>query len=214
MASAVNEFSDLPKTHWAYDYVMALAERGIVNGISLTEFVPDANVTREQFAKMMVEALELCDENAICDFPDMPDGKHWAYQYVAGAVQAGLIKGYDTGEFGAGRSITRQEMAVMVVRGIVNRPKTAELKAAELTTELTKDLKTTGARNAEPLGFTDEAEIGEWAREAVTKMQQAGIIRGFEDGTFRPGDNATRAQAAKIICGMLLHANDPNDNDN
>jgi len=172
-------FADLPATHWAYEYIMALVEKGILNGMSATEFAPDANVTREQFAKMLVEALELYDEAATCDFPDMPID-HWAYNYVASAVKAGLITGYVNGEFGTGRNITRQEMAVMVVRGVPNLPETVP-----------------------PVDFVDVEDIGDWALDAVIKMQKAGIIGGFPDGTFLPQDNATRAQAARIIFGVL-----------
>ena len=52
--------------------------------------------------------------------------------------------------------------------------------------------------------FIDKNEISEWALESVEKMQMADIISGFEDGSFRPQENATRAQAAKIMYGILF----------
>jgi hypothetical protein len=173
------DFADLPPTHWAYEYVMALAGRGVLSGISETEFAPDAEVTREQFARMLTLALGIYDETTVCDFPDLPES-HWAYASVASAVRAGVILGYGDGSFGTGRNISRQEMAAMVSRANLSLPET--WPAAD---------------------FTDSDQIADWAKEAVTKMQRANMINGFEDGSFRPNDNATRAQAAKIIHGLL-----------
>ncbi|MCL2837837.1 MAG: S-layer homology domain-containing protein [Oscillospiraceae bacterium] len=173
------DFADLPPSHWAYDYIMSLVERGILNGISATHFAPDYNVTREQFARMLVLALGIYDETATASFPDLATS-HWAFTSVASAVNAGIILGHYDGTFGTGNNITRQEMAVMVQRAIDSLPQT----------------------NA-PQEFIDNDDIAFWAADAVSVMQQAGIINGFEDGTFRPLDNATRAQAARIIYGML-----------
>ena len=172
-------FSDLSEGHWAYPYIMYLVEIGILNGISDTEFAPDENVTREQFAKMLVSALSIYDEKAVCNFPDLASDS-WSYKYVASAAQAGIILGYDDGTFGPYKNVSRQEMAAMVVRtGIELEEKSS------------------------PTVFTDSEEIGEWASEAVKKMQRAGIINGMPDGSFAPNDSATRAQAARIIYGVI-----------
>ena len=173
-------FEDLSEEHWAYNYIMTLVADGYLNGMSETEFAPDANVTREQFATMLVSAKHIYDDTASCDFIDL-DESHWAYRQVASAVNAGIIKGYDDGTFGLGRNITREEMAAMVAR------------ANENLTQV-KDL----------VDFIDKNEISEWALESVEKMQMADIISGFEDNSFRPQENATRAQAAKIMYGILF----------
>jgi len=173
------DFDDLPPTHWAYRYIMYLVGRGVLNGVSDTQFAPDFNVTREQFARMLVMALDIYDSSATTDFNDLPSS-HWAFSSVASAVNAGIILGFDDGSFGTGRNITRQEMAVMVYRATQNLPQT----------NATQD-------------FVDSDDIAAWAADAVSAMQQAGIINGFPNGTFAPLDNATRAQAARIIYGML-----------
>jgi len=173
------DFADLPPSHWSYRYIMSLVERGILNGISATHFASDYNVTREQFARMLVSSLDIYDESATVNFPDL-DTTHWAFTSVASAVNAGIILGHYDGTFGTESNITRQEMAVMITRAIENLPQT------NATQE-----------------FIDQADIASWAADAVNAMQQAGIINGFEDRTFRPLSNATRAQAARIIYGML-----------
>ena len=172
-------FADIDSSHWAYGYVQSLVGKNVISGIDENTFSPESNVTREQFAKMTVEALGLYDSTASCDFSDL-DENHWAYTYVASAVQAGIIKGYDDGTFGVGRNITREEMAVIMYR-----------------------LDIEFAVSVLPTAFTDKDDIADWAADAVTRMQMANIIAGFEDGSFKPLENATRAQAAKIIFGVL-----------
>jgi hypothetical protein len=176
-AAAPKGFADVPPGHWAYEYVNALADAGIINGVDGTHFDPDANVTREQFAKMLTVALNLYDERADSSFPDVPKTA-WYYGYVSSAVKAGIISGYQDGMFGTGRNITRQEAAVMVRRAGL-------------------DVSASGDR------FTDDELIAEWAKDAVYAMQYAKIISGFEDGSFKPQSNATRAQSAKIIWQYL-----------
>ena len=172
-------FSDLFENHWAYPYIMYLVDIGILNGINDTQFAPEENVTREQFAKMLVSALDLYDEAAVCDFSDLAI-EDWSYKFVASAVKAGIILGYGDGTFGPQKNISRQEMAVMVVR-----------------TGISLEEKN------KPLTFTDNDKIGEWAALSVNKMQMAGIINGMPDNSFAPNDNATRAQAARIIYGVI-----------
>lgn len=173
-----NDFDDLPPEHWAYEFVMLLAEKEIVSGMENNLFLPSSNVTREQFAKMLVEGLDLYDESAVCSFSDVDDD--WYTPYIASAVNAGIISGYLDGNFGFGKNITREEMAVMVYRSKENFPITNEA-----------------------ITFTDSDNISYWAVDAVTIMQKAGIINGTPDGTFEPKNTATRAEAAKIICMMM-----------
>ena len=173
-------FVDLPESHWAYEYIMALVSGGYLNGVSETEFCPDDNVTREQFAKMLVSACNVYSDTASCDFSDV-DKDHWAYSCISSALNAGIISGYDDGTFGLGKNITRQEMAVMVSR--------AKSDFAERVSQIT---------------FSDQNEISVWASDAVEKMQRADIINGMPDGSFAPNANATRAQAAKIIYSIII----------
>jgi hypothetical protein len=157
--------------------------KGVVNGVTAADggsvFEPEANVTREQFAKMLVAALGIYDESAVCDFADVSTDD-WYYTSVASAINAGIITGYGDGTFGAGRNITREEMAAMVSR--------ANLEFIPVV----RSVK-----------FTDDEGISSWSKDAVSLMQQANIINGFEDNSFKPQENATRAQSAKIIFSVL-----------
>jgi hypothetical protein len=109
----------------------------------------------------------------------------WYFKAVQWAYENGIAKGKD-GKFNPNGYITRQDIAVMIAR------------YAENVTKCT--LPQTNSK----VTFTDSADIDSYASEAVTAMQQAGIISGNNDGSFAPQANATRAQAAKMIA-MLMH---------
>jgi hypothetical protein len=172
-------FNDLSTVSWAKTYIEALAGREILSGVGDGKFDPNSNVTREQFAKMIVEAFGLMDETAKTSLSDV-DQKAWYAKYVASAQKAGVINGIGGNKFGVGSKISRQDMAVMAYRAAV---------AANVELEMVNEKET----------FVDNASIASYAAEAVSIMQQANIINGVGGNMFAPTDNATRAAAAKII---------------
>lgn len=179
----VTGFSDVTKSHWAYQSVIALNELGVVAGFPDGSFLPDENVTREQFIKMLVEAFNLYDENAQCNFSDV-DSSSWYHRYVASAYSAGITKGQGD-VFGTGSSITRQDAAVMIQRILVpEMPADYAVKSA----------------------FKDDGDISSYARNSVYKLVDMKIINGVGDNSFAPKANLTRAQAAKIIYGSLSYS--------
>ena len=133
--------------------------------------------TREALVKMIVDAKNILNNSAECDFTDLPSD-FWAYRYVASAVENNIVSGYEDSSFGIGNNITRQDMAVMLVR------------AAGIVADGGCD-------------FADSDQISGYAKDSVAAMRQYGIINGYEDNTFRPGKSATRAEAAKIIYDMI-----------
>jgi len=167
--------------HWAerQNVLDRLVGLGIVAGYPDGTFRPDNNVTRAEFAKMLVVALDLApDAAAAAGFADAADIPAWAKGYVGAAVKAGLIRGYEDGTFRADRQITRAELAVMVARA---------LKAAEKA----------------GLGFKDAADIPSWAADGIAQAVARGIIKGYEDNTFRPANPATRAETAAMTLRLL-----------
>lgn len=174
-------FNDLASVTWAKDSIEALYNKGIINGKADGVFDPDGLITRAEFAKIAVLAVGGYDANATADFADV-SASDWSYSYVASAYNLGLINGIGDGLFGGNNYITREEMATILSR----MAKTAGL-------ELTKDV----------LFFTDEAEIADYAKEAVTLLSSNGIVNGTGNGKFEPKGNATRAQAAVIFDRFL-----------
>ena len=175
-------FTDLPAAHWAADYVKKLKERNIVSGDDEGKFHPEREITREEFLKILLGAFDITPLGTETGFDDVePDA--WYAPYVAEAVRLGIINGISETEFGAGRPITREDIAVMCDRLLKQSGRTLE--------------------TADAVAFTDHADIASYAAEAVNNMQRYGILGGFEDGSFRPRNNATRAETAKIISKLL-----------
>ena len=160
---------------WAKEAVSYLSEKGIINGKGNGMFEPRANVTREEFVKMLVLAFSLSDEDAGCSFSDVSSGA-WFKPYVASAVKNGVINGISPELFGAGEYITRQDMAVCVFRAAGAQPEAFDDGL-----------------------FTDSDKIAPYAREGISWMKKNGLISGYSDGSFAPAAFCTRAEAAKII---------------
>ena len=173
---SVNTFKDVATERWSYEYIMELKEAGIVSGDG-ENFRPTDKVTREEFVKMLVLSLGITPDGS-ADFSDV-DTNAWHHDYIAVAVEKGIVQGISDTEFGIGRSISRQDMAVMTVRAL--QALQVELQGGEAPV------------------FTDEHEIADYAGDAVKILAAAGILNGA-DGKFAPTDNLTREQAAKVLC--------------
>jgi endo-1,4-beta-xylanase len=178
-------FIDIDGVSWARDAINALNEKGIVTGKKENVFAPNDKVTREEFIKMLVVALniEAEDENATVNFEDVSKDS-WYYQYIVSAYSKGIIKGLDDKLFGVGQNITRQDMSVI----IFNALKQKNINLSYLNDEI---------------AFTDKQEIADYALESVTNMQKAGLINGVGGNLFAPNDPSTRAMAAKLIYSLL-----------
>lgn len=171
-------FSDVTNEYWAKAPIEALATDGIINGYEDGTFRGDNLVNREEFVKMIVSAFDLKadGENAFSDV----NSDFWAAGVISTAVSCGIIKGVSDTEFGVGQPITRQDMAVIIDRVLAYCGKSLE----------------TGQ-----ISFIDAESISDYATESVNKLTTAGLINGFEDGTFKGLQELTRAEAAKVIDG-------------
>lgn len=170
-------FSDVPAGYWAQGDIDRLLAADIVNGYPGGTFQPEGAVTRAQFVKMLVLALGLVPGTGSTSFTDVPPGA-WYAPYVSAAVQAGLVQGITPSTFGPDRSLTREQMAVLLARA----------------------LKLTGST---ALTFSDAGQIAPWAQGAVAAAVAAGYLNGLPGGSFEPLANVTRAQAAKVLAMVL-----------
>ena len=178
----VYAFEDMKNAAWANEAVTYLSDKKIVSGVDEKNFAPYSKVTREQFASMIVKAFDMTDSSAESDFDDLPDS-HWAYRAVSAAYQKRIVSGMSEKMFGTGNNIKRCDIAVMAANAA---------KAAGVELKSVKDVS-----------FTDFEDVPEYARESVRLMAAAGIINGYDDGSFKPLDNATRAEAAQIIYTII-----------
>lgn len=183
----VPQFTDVAEDAWYHDYVYDLVYRGVVNGMTATTYEPEGKLTRAQFVKLL--ACSLADAETLKTYegrhPFKDSEGHWAETYIAWAKDKGIVEGVSATEFDPEAPITREQMATIFGR-----------YALKQGIELPKD-----AAPAE--SFPDADKISEYAREFVELMRIAGILNGYEDGTFRPQGNATRAEAAKLFSLFL-----------
>ncbi|MFC5471287.1 S-layer homology domain-containing protein [Cohnella suwonensis] len=111
---------------------------------------------------------------------------HWAESAINQAVSKGIVTGYPDGTFKPKATVTRAEFAVMLMNALKPQGEGTELK------------------------FADTAKIPAWAHKAVAQAVQAGIIKGYDDGTFRPNAEITRPEMATMIAhalGQSIEAN-------
>ena len=174
-------FNDLENFDWAKEHIMALYNKGAVDGTEKNTFSPSNLVTREQFVKM-ISALTTFDENPpSAEFSDVAKGE-WYEKYINGAKASGLISGRDDGTFGVGDCIIRQDAAIMCLNAIKKeRP------------DFLENLK------IEKLPFGDAGDISSYAVYAVSALNKLGILNGDASGNFNANANATRAEAAVMI---------------
>lgn len=178
----VKVFNDLDLVGWAEESIVRLASAGVVSGTGNNMFTPNGLVTREQFVKMILLALDLPADGENAAFTDVSK-QDWYYSYVISATELGIVTGKDNGSFGAGEYVTREDMVTIAARAV----KAANAALPAVST----------------VSYTDEADISAYAKEAATAFGSAGIITGMPDGSFMPKDFSTRAQAAVMLDRLM-----------
>lgn len=160
--------------HWAEHAIRMLAQKGWVQGYPDETFRPNEPMTRAEFVSIIIRALGLEASGGIT-FSDTAG--HWAEAFVAAAYEHGIIKGYSDTVFGPDDPITREQLAVILVRAFGLQPKPGEQEPS----------------------FTDADQISSWAREAIAIAASHGLFAGYGDGTFKPHNAATRAEIVTVI---------------
>lgn len=172
-------FTDIASYGWAKEAIEALWQKGILSGNGDGTFEPAGKLTREQAVKIVCLALGMEEgENAGEAFADEIDGA-WYASYLAIARANGIAGGQGDNMFGIGKSISRQDFAVMLYRA----------------------LKAEGAEVS--LNFADASDVADYAKQAVSYFVSKGIINGYNDGTFRPTATISRAEASKLVYGLI-----------
>lgn len=185
-ATGITMFSDLG-THWARNDINELASKLIIDGRSPNQFQPNQNITRSEFATYIAKGLGLTpDISSGSRFRDVSPSSASA-GYINAAAKAGIITGNTDGTFQPGSPITREQMAIMMVRALSSAGYNVTLGSTPSQT-----LKV----------FKDSKKIS--AQDLVAKAYQEGIILGTSTTTFEPKGNATRAQAAVMLKRVLV----------
>ncbi|MFD1139387.1 SwmB domain-containing protein [Paenibacillus urinalis] len=171
--------------HWGKEAVEGLAAKWIIDTAAGAEYGPNTAITRAEFAGMIARALGLNGSwDTTQQFGDVPYNVSGAY--IGAAAKAGIITGHQDGTFKPNQLITREQMAIMMVRALHYGGHESALN---------------GTPNSILSKFKDRVYIQ--APNIVAEAVQQGIIEGMTQNTFKPGGNATRAQAAVMITRML-----------
>lgn len=178
-----NTFADIPDDAWYTMFVSYLKQLGIVDGITASEYAPNQAITRSEFVKMIsLLSNDVIDTHtATLSFSDSSTS-NWYHAYAEWAAENHIAEGDNYGNFNGTTNITREE-AVTILYRFSDRDAAHVFDDNLIRSEIV---------------FSDENEISDWARDAITAFTKAGVIQGYEN-SFLPKSNITRAEAAKIL---------------
>ena len=175
-------FTDLGNYAWAKDAIYQLKDKGIISGVSATQYAPANNIKRGDFILILARMLSL-DSAATDSFADVPAGSYY-YNAIASAKAAGIAQGSGN-NFMPENTITRQDLITLAYRAFLSSGYITE----------SDDLSAIEA-------FADKDSIDDYAKTAMASMVKAGIIKG-SGGKVNPKGNATRAEVA-VMCSRLV----------
>lgn len=178
-------FRDVPEDHWAYKEIHNLRELKITDGIGDNKFGLGLVITRGEFAAFLVKLMKwelISPEQG--NFTDNMDNTKWYYQPIETALQHDVVSKAE--KFRPSDPITREEMAVMLVRALGYKTLAEQLNSLESP-------------------FTDVSNnIG-----YITIAKDFGIINGVGNGVFKPNDTAKREEAAAMMTRMYQRLTQP-----
>ena len=174
-----NPFTDVKEGAWYYDYVLDMADQGIVKGMTDTTFEPESNLTRAQAAMLLYRLAGEPETEGTSDFTDVPK-EAWYAEAIAWAQKNEIVNGMTATTFEPDSEVTRAQFVVMLYR-FAGKPE-----------------------NMAATTFTDVTE--EWYIDAVSWAETSMIVNGMTATTFEPNGHCTRAQAAKILSVYLKTA--------
>lgn len=164
---------------WAGRQISVVAAKGAIEGVGNGNFAPKSNVTRAEFAKMLIHALNLENNSAKQSFGDV-SSTAWYAPYVAVAAEKGIITGRSAAQFDPNATITRAEMATMIARAVKSQNPDAATSVSSLSQ------------------FSDAGKIAASLKDGVAFAASNNLVIG-NAGKFNPNNTATRAEAAVII---------------
>ena len=180
----VNPFNDVKKSDWFYDAVMDMLGRGLMIGTADDKFDPSGTLSRAMIVTVLYRHAGKPVVSGLNNpFDDLADGQ-WYTGAVKWAAANGIVTGKGNGKFGPDENITRQDFAVILYR---------YAGFAGMALSVTRD---------DP-DFLDDADIANYAKEAVEAFFKAGIIDGKPGNRFDPQGSATRVEFAVMIHRML-----------
>ncbi|WP_235549755.1 polysaccharide lyase family 8 super-sandwich domain-containing protein [Paenibacillus sp. Soil766] len=179
------KFDDMPESHWASRAVQVLSAKHIIEGMTSSDFKPNGKTTRAQFTALLVRALHVEKQATwTSEFDDIQEDD-WYAQDVAAARRAGLVAGVTDQTFDPNAAMTREQMAILVVRAYEYLNGSYTLIHRKLD------------------DYTDQSDISTWALEGVNKAIELGILSGISNERFSPSSTALRMETAEALYKFL-----------
>ena len=186
LAAKADDFTDVSRSDWFYDYVDYVSSKGYFRGTTKTTFSPQRNMTRAMFVVVLSRFDGAKGDSSQSAFTDVAPGA-WCTAAINWAAANKIVEGKGDGTFAPDAPITRAQMCA-----IINRYLNYYKKNNKVT------LSQTGSVSA----MSDQNTIPSYAVDAIKQCQRYGLIIGFKDGTFRPNALSTRAHVAAVIYRM------------
>jgi hypothetical protein len=177
----IKNFNDI-NTHWAKESIEYLANKGIINGTSENTFSPSSKITRADFIVILVKALDLKGSSNE-SFNDVREEDYF-YSAVSIAKELGIASGTGSGNFNLRDNLTRQDMAVLIMRAL-NKSNIDFQTDQENVTK-----------------YDDSIEVANYAKDSINKLIAQNIISGYNN-KLMPKEKSTRAQVATIIYRIM-----------
>ncbi|HEX3030287.1 MAG TPA: S-layer homology domain-containing protein, partial [Clostridia bacterium] len=184
------EFNDVDN-HWAKADINDMGSRMVVNGDGKGNYNPESDITRAEFAAIMVRALGLKPEMGSCQFSDV-GGSDWYCGYINTAVKYKIITGYGNGKFGPMDKITREQAVTMIARAMNITGLKVKLADGEIEKLLGK--------------FTDSSKAAQYSKTSIAACLKIGII-SEDNKLISPKVNITRAEVAVFVKRLLKKSN-------
>ncbi|MBQ7054503.1 MAG: S-layer homology domain-containing protein [Oscillospiraceae bacterium] len=179
-------FTDISNHAWAADAINALADNGVIKGTTHNTYSPASNITRADFALLLVRAFNLSSDNTE-NFADVAASDYFAPE-LAIARNTGIVNGIGDNKYAPRNTITRQDMMVIVYRALNSLPLEGKV-APQATDEVLSQ-------------YQDFTTVAEYARDAVSALIGAGLVNG-KNGNVSPKDYTTRAEIAVLLQRIL-----------
>jgi hypothetical protein len=177
-------FDDLQGYAWAEGSILTLAKKGVVIGTGDHKYEPKRAVTRGELTKILALASGDLNFGGTASFGDVAE--HDAYKtFIETVVRKGYMSGDKEGTFRPSAPLTREELAIVLVR----------FAGLELTD------------NKNELSFLDKGKIRGFALPYVKTALANGLLAGDAEGTFRPQAAASRAEVATAIVNVMNKIN-------
>lgn len=169
-------FPDVATDHWAAGYINELTEKGVINGYDDDTFRPENTLTKGEFLKLIVTA-----SMPHLDYTIAPrDFEHWAAGYAKVAENySAVTKG----------SITAENIDTPITR----------MEVIEILSVCDINMRKSEQKTADVLNFSDVSGLTLKQTILLSHAVASDIIGGYPDGTFKPNNNLTRAEASKIL---------------